>query len=340
MNPSVLFLIIVFLSIVGYFLGRQKAFRVGERAQGVRYMHSKPTYYGALTALWCGLPTLIIMGVWLILGPNVVMNLVVDGLPPEIRDLPEDRLNLVVNNIHNLVSGNIVSGEKSFVLAAAADRYGRITSTFNAALTVVALTTAIAAMLLIRRRISPQMRARNQVEGLVQELLILCSTIAIFTTIGIVLSVLFEAIRFFRVIPVTDFLFGLKWSPQMAIRSDQVGSSGAFGAAPVFLGTALISAIAMCVAVPIGLMSTIYLSEYAGKKFRSFAKPLLEILAGVPTVVYGFFAALTVAPIIRNFGGTIGPEGYLIRKGFVPLNHQGRNHARDLALSLSPMTTP
>ncbi len=306
MNPSLLFIVILLLSAGGYFLGRRKALLVGRRAQGVRHMHSKPTYYGALTALWCGLPALVIMGIWLTVGPKVVMNLVVDELPPEIRSLPEDRMNLIVNNIHNLISGNIVSGERSPALLAAADRYRRLTTTGNASLTVVALSIAIVALLLIHRRTHPKLRARNQVEGLVQGLLIVCSTIAIFTTIGIVLSVLFEAIRFFRIIPITDFLFGQEWSPQMAIRADQVGSSGAFGAIPVFVGTALISAIAMCVSVPVGLMSAIYLSEYAGKRFRSVAKPLLEILAGIPTVVYGFFAALTVAPIIRNFGGSIG----------------------------------
>jgi phosphate transport system permease protein len=136
--------------------------------------------------------------------------------------------------------------------------------------------------------------------------LIACSTFAIFTTIGIVLSVLFEAIRFFKAVPITDFIFGLDWSPQMAIRSDQVGSSGAFGAIPVFAGTIMISGIAMLVAVPLGLMSAIYLSEYANKKFRAVAKPLLEILAGIPTVVYGFFAALTVAPFIRDLGVSFG----------------------------------
>jgi phosphate transport system permease protein len=150
------------------------------------------------------------------------------------------------------------------------------------------------------------LRARNHVETLVKYLLVACASIAIFTTIGIVLSVLYEAIRFFKVIPVHEFLFGLDWSPQMAIRADQVGSSGAFGAIPVFMGTLLISAIAMCVAVPIGLMSAIYLSEYADKRFRAVAKPLLEILAGIPTVVYGFFAALVVAPMIRNAGVTLG----------------------------------
>ncbi len=141
---------------------------------------------------------------------------------------------------------------------------------------------------------------RNHVERVIKTFLIACACLAIFTTIGIVLSVLFESIRFFRVVPITDFLFGLQWSPQMAIREDQVGSSGAFGAVPLFAGTFLITIIAMLVAVPLGLMSAIYLSEYATHKVRSFAKPTLEILAGIPTVVYGFFAALTVAPLIRD----------------------------------------
>jgi len=118
--------------------------------------------------------------------------------------------------------------------------------------------------------------------------------------------VLFESILFFRKVPITEFLFGLEWSPQTAIRADQVGSSGAFGAVPLFTGTLLITAIAMFVAVPIGLMTAIYLAEYARPGFRSVAKPLLEVLAGIPTVVYGFFAALTVAPLIRNLGTDLG----------------------------------
>jgi len=136
--------------------------------------------------------------------------------------------------------------------------------------------------------------------------LIVSSTAAIFTTIGIVLSVLFEAIRFFGQVPLTEFLFGLSWSPQMAIREDQVGSSGAFGAVPLFTGTLLISLIAMVVSVPVGLFSAIYLAEYANKTVRSIAKPALEVLAGIPTVVYGFFAALTVAPFLRQQGISLG----------------------------------
>jgi len=136
----------------------------------------------------------------------------------------------------------------------------------------------------------------------------LAASIAVLTTIGIVLSVLFEAVRFFQKVPVTDFLFGLNWSPQMAIREDQVGSSGSFGAVPLFAGTLMITGIAMLVAVPIGLMVAIYMAEYVSPRLRSFIKPLLELLAGIPTVVYGFFAALTVAPLLRDFGINIGLE--------------------------------
>ena len=176
----------------------------------------------------------------------------------------------------------------------------------NIALAVVAVTTALVAAYLVLAKIRPALRARNQVEWAVEIILNLCAIFAVFITIGIVLSVLFESIRFFQQVPFVDFLFGLKWSPQMAIRADQAGSSGSFGAVPVLTGTFLISGIAMAIAVPFGLMSAIYLSEYAGPKFRATVKPLLEILAGVPTVVYGFFAALVVAPFIRDLGAMAG----------------------------------
>jgi phosphate transport system permease protein len=272
----------------------------------VKTLHSRPTYYGALTALWCGIPALLLFGFWLAFESNIITTLVVADLPEKIRSLPEARLNLVVNDIKNLVSGNIVSGEIDPVMQAAADHYRNLQNISKAALAVVAICFAILGIIIVRAKISKSLRARNAVEQVIKYILITCSTIAIFTTIGIVLSVLYESILFFRIIPITDFLFGVEWSPQMAIRADQVGSSGAFGAIPVFAGTMLISGIAMCVAVPIGLMSAIYLSEYANRKFRAAAKPLLEILAGVPTVVYGFFAALTVAPFIRDNAAHLG----------------------------------
>ena len=157
-------------------------------------------------------------------------------------------------------------------------------------------------------RITPSFRARHKVERAAQLLLLAAAALTILVTIGIVLSLLFEALRFFTRISPLEFLFGLAWSPQTAIRADQVGSSGAFGAVPVFGGTLLIALIAMTVAVPIGLLAAIYMAEYAGKRLRAIAKPGLEVLAGVPTVVYGFFAALTVGPSIRSLGQALGLE--------------------------------
>jgi len=145
-------------------------------------------------------------------------------------------------------------------------------------------------------------------EHAVQGILIACSFVAIFTTIGIVASLAFEAVRFFNKVPLTNFLFGLEWSPQTAIRSDQVGSSGKFGILPLLTGTLLISFIAMVVATPLGLLSAVYLAEFAKPKTRNVVKPMLELLAGIPTVVYGFFAALFVAPMIRRMGSGAGFE--------------------------------
>ncbi len=306
MSPSSLLIILLGLSALAYYLGRRQALAVAGGAGGVKALHSRPTYYGSLTALWCGIPALLLLGFWLAFESNIITKLVVADLPAEIRALPPERVNLIVNDIINLVHGNIVAGEVDSTMEAAADHYRNLKATSNGALAVASLALGIGGIIVVHRRIRPSLRARNLVERVIKYLLIVCSTFAIFTTIGIVLSVLYEAVLFFRIIPVTDFLFGLEWSPQMAIRADQVGSSGAFGAVPVFLGTALISAIAMFVAVPIGLMSAIYLSEYANKKFRTVAKPLMEILAGIPTVVYGFFAALAVAPFIRDTGSILG----------------------------------
>lgn len=137
-------------------------------------------------------------------------------------------------------------------------------------------------------------------------LLFMASLTSILVTVAIILSVLFEAIRFFQLVPVTDFLFGLQWSPQTALRAEQGGASGSFGAVPLFAGTLLITLVAMLVAIPIGLYSAIYMSEYAGPHVRAWAKPGLEILAGIPTVIYGYFAIITIAPMLRGLGEMIG----------------------------------
>ena len=155
-------------------------------------------------------------------------------------------------------------------------------------------------------RIRPELRARNRVEGWIVGLLFASSAVAVLVTVGIIASLVFDSLRFFASVPITEFLLGTQWSPKTAIRADQVGSSGAFGALPLFAGTFLIMLIAMTVAAPVGLFAAIYLSEYAGPVFRATVKPVLEVLAGVPTVVYGFFAALTVGPAFREFFNGLG----------------------------------
>jgi len=304
MSATALLFTLALLGVFSYWLGRKRSFAVvdGEAWK----LHSLPSYYGFYTAIWCGVPALLITALWLFFEDLIITHLVVGQLPTDVQSLSPSRLNLVVNDIKNMVSGNIVSVDVDPTMQAAADHYIQLQDISKAALTVLVLIMAILGGLYALRSIRKDKRARNAVERVVKVFLIASSTIAIFTTVGIVFSVMFEAIRFFETVPVTSFLFGLEWSPQMAIREDQVGSSGAFGAVPLFAGTMLISFIAMVVAVPIGLMSAIYLSEYANKRVRAVAKPLLEILAGIPTVVYGFFAALTVAPFIRD---TIGSTG-------------------------------
>jgi len=308
MQATVLLVVLLALSALAFHLGRRRSHAVGREAGGLRHLHSLPGYYGYYTALWCALPALVVFALWIALQDTVITSMMVGHLPAEMQALSEDRLNLIVNDIKNTVSGNIVSSELTPEMKAAADHYRSLQATSRGALTVLCLALAIGGVVLGRRRIAPSLRARNGVEKVIMVFLIASSSVAILTTIGIVLSVLFEAIRFFNTVPVTEFLFGLNWSPQTAIREDQVGASGAFGAVPLFAGTLLIAVIAMLVAAPIGLMSAIYFSEYASRKVRAAAKPLLEILAGVPTVVYGFFAALTVAPLIRDMGESVGLE--------------------------------
>ena len=227
-------------------------------------------------------------------------------MPDELRNSPGGELNLILNDIKNLAVGNISQSQSDPVRSAAATQYKGYLEFSGWLRAVVVITAGLLGAYFGYKRITHSARARVFVEKAMMVFLIACSCLAILTTIGIVLSVLFESLRFFGKVPFTDFIFGLHWSPQTSIRTDQVGSSGSFGAVPIFAGTLLISAIAMLIAVPFGLMSAIYLAEYASPAVRSWVKPLLEILAGIPTVVYGFFAALTVAPMIRGFGESMG----------------------------------
>jgi phosphate transport system permease protein len=297
--------VVVGLALIGYWAGRQRA--VGAAvAAGPRSFHSLPGYHGGYVALWCALPALTLLALWQMFEPVWLRSGVLETLPEATRTLSENQLGLVYNDIRNLVDGNIVAVEPTPEVTAAAQRYTELRAASRNLETGAVIVLGIVVLGWAYRRVRPEFRARNRVERAIELLLIAASCVAILTTIGIFLSVFVEALRFFQQVSPLDFLFGLTWSPQTAIREDQVASAGAFGAVPLFAGTLLISGIAMLVAVPVGLMSAIYLSEYASRRFRAYAKPLLEILAGIPTVVYGYFAALTVAPLLRGLGEALG----------------------------------
>jgi phosphate transport system permease protein len=296
------------ISYAAFYIGRGRSVAlVGGPRHGTR-LHSLPGYYGYFTAMWCLIPALAVLMLWMLVEPRAIVALVINGLPEAQQALSAGELNLLMNNIQNLASGDAVSGDIDVILSDAALRFQEYTVLSRRILVALTIGLAVLGGAIALRRIHPEFRARNRVEHVILLLLIAASSIAIFTTIGIVLSVLFEAMRFFKEVPVTEFLFGLNWSPQTAIRADQIGSSGSFGAVPLFTGTLLITSIAMLVAVPVGMMTAIYLAEYSSRRVRSIAKPLLEVLAGIPTVVYGFFAALTVAPYVRSVGESLGLE--------------------------------
>jgi len=295
---------LLLLAGTGYFLGQQRALA---RVHGASAdLHSRPTYHGQFVALSVALPPLALVLLWWMLRGWMFDSLVIAKLPAEVLELPAERLALFIRDAQSIANGDIPSRPPSDAVLAAADGYGRLSRWGTVGLYLVAGLLAGAGLLGARARIRPDFRARPHVERVIRGALFTSSLLAILVTVGIVLSLVFEAWRFFQLVSPGEFLFGLEWSPQTALRADQVGSSGAFGAVPVFAGTLLITLIAMAVAVPIGLLSAIYLAEYAAPKVRAVVKPLLEILAGIPTVVYGFFAALTVAPLLRELGESIG----------------------------------
>ncbi|MEN3972116.1 phosphate ABC transporter permease subunit PstC [Sphingomicrobium sp. XHP0235] len=280
------------------------------RAQGLRRggerLHSLPVYHGVYVFLWGALPALAILAIWSIVQNQLVMQAVLASGPGQA--LPDFDLarQAILNEARSIAQGYRSTGlyEESAaiapVYAAAQSRFGWIGS-------IVALVAAGIGLFLAMRRLGVHFRARTGVERWTMILLVGASLIAIFTTLGIVLSLLFETLRFFQMVNPLEFLFGTQWSPQTAIRADQAGSSGAFGSIPLFWGTIFIGAIiAMIVAIPLGLMSAVFLTNYAHARVRTWLKPILEILAGVPTVVYGYFAAITVAPAVRDFGVMLG----------------------------------
>jgi len=307
MPTQTILLILFALLIFSYFIGRKRSIAVSKPdAKNRLNLHSRPHYYGYMVAIWAGIPALLVLMLWTSFNSTVITSLTISGLPESLQEQSRDSLGLMMNEVKNLAESGQIETASDPILRQAAQHYQRLESISNLAKAVIVVVISLLGMLVGWKLISPKMRARNKVEKVVRWAMILCSSIAILATVGIVFSVLIESVHFFKAVPPADFLFGTRWSPQTAIRADQVGSSGSFGAVPLFVGTLLISSIALIIAVPLGLLSAIYLSEYANKRVRSIAKPVLEILAGIPTVVYGFFAALTVAPFLRDLGESLG----------------------------------
>jgi phosphate transport system permease protein len=291
---------LLILIALGFALGRSRGGAVGQREQ----THSRPAYHGAFVVVAVLVPMLAVFAIGAPVANRIVEARALHVYDPGLDDNDLKRA-AALRDIRAVVS-NQFRGEPSPDLRRAADVYVSTRAYADTLILASGLVLGLLAIAFGLRTISARFRARNHVERFVKVVLFACASVAVLTTIGIVMSVLFETVRFFEKVSPLEFIFGLHWSPQTAIRADQVGSSGAFGIVPLVAGTLLITVIAMIVAGPVGLFSAIYLAEYASPRFRAWAKPLLEVLAGIPTVVLGFFAALTLAPVVREYGEAAG----------------------------------
>jgi phosphate transport system permease protein len=324
MNTSILLLILALIGVASYLLGSRRALAMaGERSSN---MHSRAGYHGAFVFIWAVIPSALLLALWLIIGPMLVTSAVRDTFPDEVKAqsaaqqsleygmitsvarglerLTSDELQAVESDPEQLRAalsskGVAIAGVPKPYMISAAKELNSLSDKSRTAMIATVLLAAVAGALYSIRSIAPRFRARNSVEKVVLVSLILASSIAILTTIGIVMSMLTEAIQFFSMVPATEFFFGTVWDPRFAA-AGSTDSAGQFGLIPLLAGTLYIGMVAMVVAVPVGLFSAIYMAEYASPRFRSTAKPLLEVLAGIPTIVYGFFALTTVGPFLRD----------------------------------------
>jgi phosphate transport system permease protein len=300
-----LWLALPVVALLGFQAGRRRA--LGLIQGGVVELHSLPTHYGQFVLVWASLPPLLLLLLWALFGNDLVEGWAMARVEASGLLAADQNARSILMDVRSGLMGLGHDGRSPahISMEGALARSHEILGWSLAALVAVASAVGIS---LARRRVAPDLRARNQVETALRLALLGCSVVAILTTIGIVLSLLFEALLFFRVVSPLEFFFGMEWSPQTALRADQVGSSGTFGAVPIFAGTLLITSIAMLISIPVGLMAAIHLAFYATDRVRSWVKPLLEIIAGIPTVVWGSFAALMLGPRVRSLGETLGLE--------------------------------
>ena len=302
MNLSFAAVLILVLCAAAGFYARRRAQTMRSRER----LHSLPFYHGAYVFLWGAAPALAVLAVWSLVQGGLVEQALLAS--PEGRALPDfDLAREAILAEARAIAMGWQPGGMYDQSAALAPVYATAHQRYSLIGVMLAFVAMAGGIFFAMRRMGATFRARTGVERWMMGVLVAASLIAIFTTLGIVLSLLFETLRFFQMVNPLEFLFGTQWSPQTAIRADQAGSSGAFGSVPLFWGTIFIGAIiAMLVAIPLGLMSAVFLTNYAHARVRAWLKPILEILAGVPTVVYGYFAAITVAPAIRDLGVSLG----------------------------------
>ncbi len=324
-------LLLLCLSVIGasaFVLGRVRAAALsGGRPSS---MHSRLGYHGAYAAIWAVLPPLALVCAWLIASPIVIDRLVTKSFPEEVKSLPQAELNLSYGMVRSIARGmrllesqelgevaggtadlQLLLAQKGVPLAIrptgymidAANKYNGMREISRMVMSAVAILLSLLCALYGLRVIAPRFRARNRVEQVILGALIVASSIAVLTTGGIVVSMLSEAARFFGMVPAREFFFGTVWDPRFTGAGSQ--TSGTFGLIPLLAGTIYIGFVAMLFAVPIGLFAAIYMAEYASARVRSIAKPMLEVLAGIPTIVYGFFALVTVGPFLRDISAEI-----------------------------------
>ena len=296
--------VLLALVAIAYQIGLSKSRNLAGKGNNSATLHSRPVHYGALVALWCGIPAFLILIVWNLVEPSVIQQIIFNNVPAAVSSsLDAAGRDVLIDRVQAIASGFGLTDQPTAYEVAAAQQLAKFQTIGSFAKLAVVISAALAGLVWAKRYVSQQYRARNQVEMAINVGLILCSGVAILTTIGIVLSMLTEALNFFKFVSPVDFFFGTEWNPGFSTSGNAEGS---YGILPLLWGTFMVSGIALLVAVPIGLMIAIYLAEYASPNLRAWAKPTIEVLAGIPTIVYGVFAMMVIGPFFKMLGESVG----------------------------------
>ncbi|MCF9045868.1 phosphate ABC transporter permease subunit PstC [Acinetobacter nectaris] len=296
--------VLLALIAIGYQLGLRKSRSIAGQGNNSALLHSRPGYYGTLVALWCGIPSCLIFLLWSIFEPMILSHMVFNQLPADVLShLDPAGKSVLLDRVKAIASGFGITDHAQPYELAIAKQYAEALSIGKYAQFTFVVCIALAGLVFANKKINKKFRARNYVERIISVSLALCSGVAILTTIGIVMSMLSEALRFFHFVSPAQFFLGYEWNPGFSTTGNAEGS---YGLLPLLWGTILVSIIALLVAIPVGLFIAIYLAEYATPRLRSWVKPTIEILAGIPTIVYGVFALMVVGPFFKMLGDSVG----------------------------------